>query len=401
MSNTTALCVTAGTEQVASIRKARALGLRVVAVDRNPDAPGLKEADVGIPLNPVDETAVIQLAKSYGIRLVLPVPIGRLITTVGAVNDALGLPGVTRQAAALCSDKLAFRQTIAQFGLMPTECVVARGRGEIINALKAFPLPCILKPRFGSGSRGVVVIQNEARIEELVSEHLALGNDPEETLIEGFVEGTEVGVDAAVTSGSITITSVRMKTVTPIPYRQTVGYHGPAPLSTKQFDELREVLQGAVTATGCNDSLLHFDVILRKGEMPYLIEMAPRPAGLRMAEVMVPAMTGIDFISEGIKMLLGQPAEFRPRRSTPVALKFLQHPPVRVPPPADFRTVMKYEGVVDVSIPRLKTPPVGKITCAADVLAGGYVVTVGSTLSEALQRAEKAAAGLYMLAGVG
>ena len=42
----TVLVVGAGRYQRAVIRRARELGLRVVAVDRNPDAPGLRLADV-------------------------------------------------------------------------------------------------------------------------------------------------------------------------------------------------------------------------------------------------------------------------------------------------------------------------------------------------------------------
>ena len=49
----TVLVVGAGRYQRAVIRRARELGLRVVAVDRNPDAPGLRMADV--PLLPAAE----------------------------------------------------------------------------------------------------------------------------------------------------------------------------------------------------------------------------------------------------------------------------------------------------------------------------------------------------------
>lgn len=385
---TKALCVTAGTEQVASIRKARELGLRVVAIDGRSDAPGLNEADIGIVLDPRLEEEVLELAVREGIQLILPVPIGRLLTTIGAVNDALGLPGVTRQAALNCTDKLLFRKKLTEYGLIQTEYTVAREREEIIDVLRTFPLPCVLKPRFGSGSRAVVVIYDRSDIETLVDQHLRSRSDLDETLIEEYIDGSEVGVDAAVTSGTVTVISARVKSNTQLPYRQTVGYYGPAPLTAAQFDQLRNVVKDTVEATGVDNSLLQLDMILRDNAPPFVIEMAPRPAGLRMAELMVPAMTGIDLLSEGIKMLLGAPIDFQPRHSQPVALRFLQFRAGLVRSVPDCDWVSKQSGVLHFSCNIKPGDRLREITTGADVLARGYVMTTGSDLTYAISLAD-------------
>lgn len=384
----TALCVTAGREQVASIRKARAMGLRVVAIDGAKDAPGLREADAAYVLDPGDEEAVVELARREKAELVLPVPIGRLLRTIGAVNDALGLRGVTKAAAVACADKLLFRERLAASGMSQIEWRIANGREAVLRALERFSLPCVLKPRFGAGSRGVVVIRSRSEIEALVDEHLQFGDGLQDTLIEEYVAGPEVGVDAAVAGGRVTVTAVRLKTMTTVPYRQEVGYHGPAPLSSEQREQLRDAVEGAVRATGCDDALLNVDIILRESGLPHIVEMSPRPAGLLMAEQMVPAMTGVDYLREGIRMLLGEAADLSPRRAAPVALRFLLFPPGLVMSAPDCAWVSGAGGILAFSCGIRAGDRLRKITCAADVLSRGYVMATGSTLAEAIARTE-------------
>ena len=46
--------------------------------------------------------------KKYNIKAVLPTPIGRYLSTVGAVNDALNLKGIGKESALKCVDKVEF-----------------------------------------------------------------------------------------------------------------------------------------------------------------------------------------------------------------------------------------------------------------------------------------------------
>jgi hypothetical protein len=112
LSQTTVLSIGAGIEQLPSIRIAQALGLSVIACDGDTLAPGKDVCDRFFPIDIKDEQAVIDLAKNTHIAFILPSPIGRYITTVGAVNDALGLKGISRQSALYCADKYLFHQKL-------------------------------------------------------------------------------------------------------------------------------------------------------------------------------------------------------------------------------------------------------------------------------------------------
>src|SRR5438067_3020897 len=81
----TVLMVGAGRHQRRAIERARELGLRVVAVDRNPDAPGLAAADEGDVVDFTDVDAVVEAGRRHGVDGVLTVSADRAVPVVAAV----------------------------------------------------------------------------------------------------------------------------------------------------------------------------------------------------------------------------------------------------------------------------------------------------------------------------
>jgi len=89
---TTVLFVGAGRHQRRAIEQARARGLRVVAVDRNPDAPGLVAADIAEVVDFMEIDAVVAVARRVGVDGVLTVSADRAVPVVAALAEELGLP---------------------------------------------------------------------------------------------------------------------------------------------------------------------------------------------------------------------------------------------------------------------------------------------------------------------
>src|SRR5919206_671363 len=105
----TVLFVGAGRHQRRAIRQARERGLRVVGVDRNPDAPGLAEADAGEVVDFTDVDAVIEAARRERVDGVLTVSADRAVPVVAAVAEAVGLPGIGMETAHVMTNKNAMR----------------------------------------------------------------------------------------------------------------------------------------------------------------------------------------------------------------------------------------------------------------------------------------------------
>jgi biotin carboxylase len=121
----TVLFVGAGRHQRRAILRAKELGLRVVAVDRNPEAPGLGAADEGEAVDFTDVAAVTEVARRHGVDGVLTVSADRAVPVVAAVAEALGLPGIGTDTAYLMTHKIAMRRTLADAGVprwTPSAC---------------------------------------------------------------------------------------------------------------------------------------------------------------------------------------------------------------------------------------------------------------------------------------
>ena len=83
----TVLFVGAGRHQRRAIEQARARGLRVAAVDRNVDAPGLTSADVAEVVDFSDVGAVVEVARRIGVDGVLTISADRTEVTEVYVRD--------------------------------------------------------------------------------------------------------------------------------------------------------------------------------------------------------------------------------------------------------------------------------------------------------------------------
>jgi len=360
----------------------------VVAADGNPAAPGLKVADVGVATDISKVDDVIQLARAHQVALTLPVPLGRMLTTVGAVNDALGLVGLTEAAAESCTDKILFHERMQAAGLLRPRQQCAHDAQGVHRAIQEIGFPCIVKPRFGSGKKGVVAVMDGSETERAIAEHYHSWTTDAQTLVEELMPGRELGVDGVVLHQRVLVPLVRDKLVTPLPYRQEIQYLAPASIGAELVETVRQTLERAVPALGLDNCLLHADVLIDEHGQCRIIEIAGRPAGLLLTSLLLPAVSGANVLREFIRFQLGEPHDFSPRRLRPACLSFLRLPTGRVSRVPAASAVAEAPGVLAYECRIEPGARLSPITCSRDVLARGYVLTTAETLPEAQARVE-------------
>ncbi|MCM1135101.1 MAG: ATP-grasp domain-containing protein [Clostridium sp.] len=324
-----AAIIGASKEALHTIYRARKYGLTVLALDGDPEAAGLKAADRQMVVDISDEVAVIEALKREKPDFVLTVPIGRYLTTTGAVNDALGLPGISKEMAALCTDKFKFHEKLSSAGLRDCHCyAVSNGKimtaeGSCAEALEEknraeegeisvfsdslkLTFPAILKPRFGSGSRGIHMISGREQLKAALDK---ISGEP--YVLEECIPGEEYGVDGAVTKDGFQMILLRKKENTPPPARQAVGYFSILP-TDKFWRQARDYMTEVIACLGLKECLLHGDII--KGENgPFAIELSARPSGHNLHNLFTPLCTGVDMMEEYIRYRMGLPYDFTPR----------------------------------------------------------------------------------------
>lgn len=321
-----AAIIGAGKEALHTIEKAHEYGLEVMALDGNKDAAGLKAADQAFVIDISDEEKTIRAVSEGKADFVLTVPIGRYLTTVGAVNDALSLPGISKEMAALCTDKYGFHRKLAQQGLRSCHCygVGNTKKDEISNEILAaratrgeLPLafPAILKPRFGSGSRGIHMLTGREDLEKALK---AVEGEP--YVLEECIEGEEYGVDGAMADDGFQMVLLRKKENTPPPARQAVAYFS-VQTADPFYGQVKEYMQKVTACLGLRECLLHADLI-RSKDGPFVIELSARPSGHNLHNLFTPLCTGVDVAEEYIRYRMGKLFCFVPKQTKSMMIHY-------------------------------------------------------------------------------
>mgnify|MGYP003499550722 CR=1 FL=1 len=115
-----ALLIGASSESLIAIAHAKKLGLKVVAFDINPAAPGLKEADISYNEDIANPNKIIAILERDGLipAVILPVPIGRCLNTIGALNDYFKLVGCSLERADIGTERFKVAGAVTGGGVL-------------------------------------------------------------------------------------------------------------------------------------------------------------------------------------------------------------------------------------------------------------------------------------------
>ena len=388
--------VGAGRHQRRAIRRAQELGLRVVGVDRNSDAPGLAVADIGEVVDFTDVPGVIDVGRKHGVDGVLTVSADRAVPVVAAVAHELGLPGIGVETAHAMTHKVAMRRLLAERGVPQPEFAALRSIRERRAALDAVGLPAVLKPADSGGQRGVFQIGSlddlDAHLHTALSES-ATG----EAIVESFHEGLELNGLAVARNGEVELLTLSDRLRPPgIGFGVGWTHVYPSTLFGDALARAEQVSVAAIHALGMRNGIAFPQVIVSEDGECRVVEVAARIPGGQMADLARHAV-GVDLVEIALRQALGVevPDELvRPSFTQPLAIKFLTASPGplptgRVVSVGSLDKVLAFPGVVQAELYLQTGETIRPVRLDGD--RRGYVIAVADTNVEALERAEAAA----------
>jgi biotin carboxylase len=397
----TVLFVGAGRHQRRAIVRARELGHRVVAVDRNPDAHGLTEADAAEVVDFVQVDAVVDVARRHGVDGALTVSADRAVPVVAAVAAELGLPGIGRETAHLMTHKVAMRRRLAEGGVPQPQYAAIRAWREAAAAAETVGFPAVLKPADSGGQRGLFLLRSFADLERHF--HAALAESPSgETILEEFTDGLELNGLVVARDGEPypLLLSDRLR---PDGAGFGVGWiHSyPSRLFGDTLQEAERVAVRAVRTLGLRDGIAFPQLIVTEDGRALVVEVAARIPGGQMADLAFHAL-GVDLVQVALRQALGEevPDELVvPRISRPTAIRFLTAHPGPLPlgkvrRVGSLERVLASPGVVQADVFLQVGEEIRPVRLDGD--RRGYVIATAATNVEALELAESAAARLYV-----
>ncbi len=392
----TVLFVGAGRHQRRAIAQAKAMRLRVAAVDRNPDAPGLANADIAKIVDFADVAAVLKTTKRLRLDGVLTVSADRAVPVVAAVAEARGLPGIGTDTAHLMTHKVAMRRRLADAGVPQPRFAAVRNLAETRRAADAVGFPAVLKPADSGGQRGVFRVDSPDDVDTHLHEALA-ASPSAEAILEEFVDGTELnGIVVAREGETIPLTlSDRLR---PPGIGFGVGWIHvyPPTIPPGQLEEAERIAAHTVHALGLQTGIAFPQLIAAPDGRVIVVECAARIPGGQMADL-VRVAVGVDLVDLQVRMALGDPLPdevVRPQFSQPLAIRFLTAQPGPLPTGRVARVgsldkVLAFPGVVQAEVYLQQGEVIRPVRLDGD--RRGYVLATANTNLEALERAEAAA----------
>jgi biotin carboxylase len=392
----TLLFVGGGRHQRRAILRARELGHRVVAVDRNGAAPGLSVADVREIVDFAKLEQVVEVGRRHAVGGVLTVAADRAVPVVAAVAEELGLPSIGSEVAKRMTHKRLMREAFGEAGVPQPTFATLRSTADIDAAVQAVGFPAVLKPADSGGQRAVFRVESAVELEHNLEE--ATAESPTgEAILEQFVEGIEMNGIVLARAGRHDLLTLSDR-LRPPGMGFGVGWihvHPPS-IDSDQLGRSREIAVEAVRALGLRDGIGFPQLIAAPDGRVVVVEVAARIPGGQMADLVRHAV-GIDLVEIAIRQALGEevPDELAlPRFSQPLAIRFFTAEPGPLPTGRVTRIgsldpVLTSEGVVQAETYLELGETIRPVRRDGD--RRGYVIAVADTSSEALSRAEHAA----------
>lgn len=383
------LVLAAGLLQIPVIKKAKEMGIYVIAADDDPQAPGMALADKAIvPGGLIDEEKMLAIAREEQVDGVIHPCSEVAMSVMGRINDEMHLSGISKEIAFRATNKHLMREAFEKYG---APSPVSRCFKDVELAWGCFCTDfkgdAILKPSRNSGSRGIAKIPYDIRGEEFKAlfDRAKAESRDDSVMLEQFIEGPEFSVEVIVWQGEPHVIAVTDKKTTEAPYFVELGHNQP---STYPLDIQLKLMNGAVAgckALGLTNCAAHCELKVQNGEA-YLMEIGARMGGDFISTELTHLSTGIDMVAATIDVVLGIEPDLTPKtKGMGVCIRYF------TPKPGKLVSIYGAEmlnapDVYDAEIYHQPGDMIPEVRSSLD--RSGHVIVTAPTAYDAIERAE-------------
>ena len=323
MSEKKVLLLGASALQLAAIRKAKELGVTCIAVDYDENAVGVKEVDKFYNISTIDYKRVLETAQKEEVDGIFTICSDRPMQIVAKVGAVLGLNTISCEAALLATNKAFMRNALFDNNVSIPKYKICKDFLDFKNAIKELGFPVIVKPSDNSGSRGISFIECENSYDQAY-EYAKENSLDGVVLVEEFVNGDEVSVEAFVENGEVRIIQITDKITTGAPHFVEMGHNQPSAHPEHIVTLIKETTINAVKALKIEGGPVHAELKVA-GDGVKVIELGARLGGDYIATDLVPLSTGVDLVEANIKWALGLPFNLDKKYSRYAAIRYIDH----------------------------------------------------------------------------
>ncbi|MBN2374046.1 ATP-grasp domain-containing protein [bacterium] len=312
----TILLLGASADQLFAIRTAKAMGLRVLTVDMNPQSPGFAMADDYAVVSTRDVPALIDFLDGYhgnGNNICGVLVMGSDIPqVVSALAEHLGTPGISMESALLSTHKYNMKRRFRECGVPVPWFSLVNSVEDLHSILKERDFPLVIKPVDRSGARGVFRLTENDDLDSLYEESKRISFCGQ-VMVEEYLPGLQISTETvmykskAYTPGFADRNYEMLEIYAP----QIIENGGwvPSIVNAAQRAAVESLVERAGLALGVTDGVVKGDVVLTD-EGPVMIEMAARLSGGDFSESLIPLGCGVNIVEAAINIAIGREPDF-------------------------------------------------------------------------------------------
>lgn len=384
--------------QVPAIRKAKELGYRIILVDYDENAVGFQLADEKLVVSTLDQEEVYRQALRCCPDVVITSTSDGPVRTAAYVNERLGKqPDLSYEDSLCATIKSYMRERLKENNVPIPDYYPVRNFEEFMSAVRKLKSCCIVKPADNAGSRGVVSLdETERRTEEELRQtyEYSKGNSRNGiVMVEEFMKGPEVSVEAMTVNGETTIITITDKYITPPPYFVEIAHSEPSRLSMETQEQIKQVALQAISAIRLQNGPSHTEIKVTE-DGPKIVELAARLGGDFITSKLVPLSTGIDMVGASVLLATGGEVNLEQKWQKGAAIHFIQGREGIIKSIGIDEEIHTLQGVEEVVIDKKAGDALNGTKSSNDRL--GHIITVCGSAEEAMEIGSKALESVHV-----
>ena len=389
-----ALVLAGGFPQIALIRDIKSRGIEVILADYNENPVAKPYADVHYRVSTLDVEAITHVAVQEQVDFLITACTDQALLTVAYVSEKLGLPCyIDYQTALNVTNKAYMKEKFVEFNVPTAKHVIM---GELdVSKIKDMAYPLIVKPVDCNSSKGVKKVSDLSELEGAFAEAVRLSRT-DTAVVEEFIEGPELTVDAYIEDGIAHILAVSNNEKIASDEKFVIfRTKYPAAISKDIYAQLQTTVQGIADAFELKNCPMLVQLIT-DGRRVFVLEFSARTGG-GVKYLLIRKASGFDVIRAVVDLTLGKKPHVDPDQPAfnYVANEFIYCYPGVFDRLEGFEALKEQGTIADYYVFKWKGAEFTGVDSSGDRVAGFTVH--GNTPEEIEENHRKAAAAIRVL----
>jgi biotin carboxylase len=230
--------------------------------------------------------------------------VDRYLRCAAAVGRLLGVPAPSEELVRLVHHKPSMRQRLYSACVEQVPYTIARHADDVVAFGEEFGWPVVVKPARGTGSVGVIVLENADQVRQAFLNAVRPTRfSGDGVLVEQYLDGEQVSVDAFSEGGDHEVLAIT-KSYSDYPHGTVLGLALPTVFGQTQTVAIHHHIRATLTALGVRDGPTFTQLALTP-DGPRVIESHLRLPGDETT-AMFQDVSGVEIATLWVKQLLGQ-----------------------------------------------------------------------------------------------